>query len=358
MTSLCVAPGALWSDSDRPMVWLGQSADTSSLCADFADLCSAPFLTSLGCAIRRPSLNKTHFHEGLREKLGVTGPLMIDSGGFALSTTNNIRWNIRNVSRAVRTIRADLFVSLDYPPHRDDTAAARRVKIRRSMRNFSSLASEFDIKILVPVIHGRTDAEVELSIELLESICARPRWVGIGGIVPLLLNRSLPIEGTSRIPELIIARTVKAVRKAFPESRIHVFGAGGTRTFPAVYAFGADSGDSIGWRQAAGFGSIFLPFRSQRVVKWKRNFPPPRRTLDSVDLEDLDNCICPICRLRPTIVRKLRALRSSFYYRAIHNAWVITNQWSYWPTSRAALAIGVASGSLGERWARAAIATL
>jgi queuine/archaeosine tRNA-ribosyltransferase len=356
MTELCEIPEASWSSSTRPMVWLGQSADTSALCADYTDLRSAAFLTSLGCAIRKPSLNNSHFHEGLREKLGVTGPLMVDSGGFALSAAKNARWTVGDVARAVRIIRADLFVSLDYPPRSEDSSAVRLMKIRKSMRNFAALAGEFDSKVLIPVIHGRTDAEVGLSIDLLASICATPRWVGIGGLVPLLLNRSVAIE--SRIPEEFIASTVKAVRTAFPQSRLHVFGAGGPRTFPAVCAFGADSGDSIGWRQAAGFGSIFFPFRSQRVVKWKRNSPPPRRTLDAVDLEELGRCRCPICRHHPSVVRRVRGLRSSFHDRSIHNAWVLTNQWSHWPKSRAQLAVAVASGALGDRWARAAGGTL
>ena len=59
-------------------------------------------------------------------------------------------------------------------------------------------------------------------------------------------------------PELFIAQALSLVRSAFPTAKIYVFGAGGTVTFPAVFAFGADLGDSIGWRQAAGYGLDFF----------------------------------------------------------------------------------------------------
>ena len=99
-----------------PVVWLGQSADTSSLCAGHAELSRLPFLTSLGCAIRRPSLSRTHFNENLRTVLGLTGPLMLDSGGFALSKKPDKKWTTHKVANFIRKIDADIFVTLDFPP--------------------------------------------------------------------------------------------------------------------------------------------------------------------------------------------------------------------------------------------------
>jgi len=135
--------------------------------------------------------------------------------------------------------------------------------------------------------------------------------------------------------------------------RIHAFGAGGPRTFPAVFALGADSGDSIGWRQAAGFGSVFLPLKTQRAVIWNRTKTPPRRTLDESDLAQIDLCGCPSCGSATSTSKRVALMKSSFRYRAIHNAWTIINQYKYWPKTRIELRSLLQSGGLGENWARA-----
>src|ERR1700761_5577281 len=115
-----------WGAAQKPIIWLGQSVDTSSLCASHAELKRLPFLTSLGCAIRRPSLRHTHFNENLREKLGITGPLMIDSGGFALLMNPQAKWSVRSVGELIAKIEAQVFVALDFPPHPKDTADVRK----------------------------------------------------------------------------------------------------------------------------------------------------------------------------------------------------------------------------------------
>src|SRR5205814_1913196 len=95
------------------------------------------------------------------------------------------------------------------------------------------------------------------------------------------------------------------------------------------------------------------PLKSQRVVCWNPAQGPPRKLLDESDLEQLENCECPICRIHPSIDSKLNAFRASFYNRSIHNAWTIVKQVQYWPKSRAGMKSIVSSGALGGRWARA-----
>src|SRR5450759_3192058 len=84
-----------FSKFSSPTVWLGQSADTSCICSTHPELNQKPFLTSLGCALRRPSLRESHFNAQLKTKLGVSGPLMVDSGGFALLMNPTARWPVR-----------------------------------------------------------------------------------------------------------------------------------------------------------------------------------------------------------------------------------------------------------------------
>jgi queuine/archaeosine tRNA-ribosyltransferase len=341
----------------RPVIWLGQSVDTSSICSQYPQLRKSHFLTSLGCAIRRPSLRRSHFNVSLRAKLGVTGPLMVDSGGFALLMNPTAKWSARNVSDLISRIDADVFVSLDLPPLKSDTAADHRKKIFRSHRNYQFLSMAFPDKVIMPVIHGRTVSELELSLDLLSRCSKRPAWVGLGGIVPLLQNRYVTREIAQTGPEVFIAQALTMIRRAFPKVKIHAFGAGGTRTFPAVVSFGADSGDSIGWRQAAGFGSIFLPLKSQRAVIWNGSKRAPRKLLDDSDLEQLQQCGCPFCIQSSSIADKIELLQRDFHSRAIHNAWTISNQYRYWPKTRSAMTKFIGEGYLGRPWMRAVQST-
>jgi len=275
---------------------------------------------------------------------------MLDSGGFALSNKPNSRWTVSTVGDFVERIDADIFVTLDLPPRLRDSATQRRKKILSSVTNFEILLERFPKKTIMPVVHGRNISEVELSVGLLAQSAPTLKWVGLGGMVPLLQHRNAC--GLTTSPEIFIARALALLRTAFPRSKIHVFGAGGTRTFPTVFALGADSGDSIGWRQAAGYGSIFLPMKSQRTVKWNGEKRPPRKLLDASDLLQIENCRCPACRGH-TIEKRIDAFRRHFYSRSIHNAWTIMNQWQFWPRSRRELLCAISDGALGTNWAKA-----
>jgi queuine/archaeosine tRNA-ribosyltransferase len=298
-------------------------------------------------------LKETHFNSGLKEKLGISGPLMVDSGGFALMMNPGSRWTIRDVSQFVDKIDGDIFVSLDHPPARQDQSNERLRKIALSAHNYRILYESFVSKIIMPVIHGRTMSEIELSIQLTYDVAQDPKWIGLGGIVPLLQHRIMSPEISRISPEGFIALSLAKIRSAFPRSKIHAFGAGGPLTFPAVFALGADSADSIGWRQAAGFGSIFLPLRSQRAVRWNKEKRPPRRLLDSSDFVQLMLCRCPICEERPSIRSRLAAFRSDFHNRSIHNAWVIIHQVGSWPNNRSGMKLLISNGNFGPAWAKA-----
>ncbi len=275
---------------------------------------------------------------------------MIDSGGFALSMNPSARWSVRHVSDAINEIPADIFVSLDIPPHKTDNAKDRIRKIRESVRNYELLLERFPRKVIMPVVHGRTQEEVECCTAMIASISPTPAWIGIGGVVPLLQRRRLLAEwGAS--PESFIAMCLRTVRLQFRQSRIHVFGAGGTRTFPAMVALGANSADSIGWRQAAGFGSIFLPLKSQRILSPGAASQGVRKVLDRDDAVDLMRCECPICIESNTFRGRTSLFRKSFHNRSIHNAWVIGNQFLRWPKTRAELSSLVQEGGLGAQWA-------
>ena len=271
-----------------------------------------------------------------------------------LSKQDHPRWTVGKLGAFIESLDADVFVSLDVPPGLRDSLEDRRSKILRTVSNYKSLTVRFPRKNIMPVIHGRTEFEIQLSIERTKNIREKPSWVGLGGLVPLLQHRD--VSGLTNKPEKFIARALNLIRASFPNSNIHVFGAGGPRTFPAVVSLGATSADSIGWRQAAGFGVIFLPLKSQRVVGPTKRVSSMHGTLDHADLEQIERCRCPICD-QLSLDRRLLLLGQHFHFRAIHNAWTSVNQVKYWPRSLSALKKFVAEGNLGRSWGEAVAET-
>src|ERR1700744_3371594 len=75
-------------------IWLGQSVDTSTLHTSYSDYSRVPILTSVGCAMRRPSANKPKFDQNLRELVGARSRLMVDSGGFVLMGKDVAHWSV------------------------------------------------------------------------------------------------------------------------------------------------------------------------------------------------------------------------------------------------------------------------
>jgi hypothetical protein len=150
------------------------------------------------------------------------------------------RWALQDVSKFVENLDAEIFVSLDYPPAKTDSTKARRRKIARSARNFKILTERFPSKTIMPVVHGRTVSEIEHSIQLIGKAVPNPTWIGLGGIVPLLQHRLISDEIARQSPEVFIAFSLAKIRKAFPSSKIHAFGAWGDSDFPG--------GIRVGWR--------------------------------------------------------------------------------------------------------------
>lgn len=310
---------------DPPAVWLGQSVDTSVLTARVPEMRSWPMLTSLGDAIRRRRYINTHFNESLRTKLGVEGPLMVDSGGYVLMTQNVPGWSVRRVAEVYRRLDADVLVSLDHPALASDDTSVRARKRRLTITNLSKLAGEFGADRLMPVIHGVTTREVERNCIAVQKIVERPTWVGMGGLVPILKLLGRNGSGAKR-PHDHFAAALAIVRQAFPRSLIHIFGAGSPRSCLAAFAMGAHSADSQGWRQAAGFGSIYLPGKGQRILEWNRPDPRPRPIIDDDDRQLLQRCICPFCRNHIRIESRVRLMSKSFEARSIHNAWILRQE--------------------------------
>ncbi|WP_354124612.1 hypothetical protein [Bradyrhizobium sp. LA6.10] len=283
-----------------------------------------PALTSLGDAIRRNGYLRTHFNEGLRTKLGLHGPLMLDSGGFLLMRMQAKGWSAARVADIYRRVDADVLVSLDHPTLGSDSTACRRRKRHLTIDNLRQLSAEFGPDKLMPVIHGSTIAQIEDSCGAVQAITPRPRWIGVGGLVPFLkqLGRK-GLSASERRRNEHFSAVIWTVRKAFPHSLVHILGLGAPRSCLAAFAMGAHSADSQGWRQAAGFGSIYLPGRAQRILEWNKPTKRPRPVINEQDRVLLAACECPVCRGHDRLEDRITILRSGFEPRSVHNAWVL-----------------------------------
>jgi tRNA-guanine family transglycosylase len=307
------------------LVWLGQSARTTTVTRDYPQLCAARWMASLGDAIHRPRMLETVFGQRLRQRLNVTGPLIIDSGGFTMMMRNG-QLPLAAVAKAFSDADAEVVISLDYPPWPSDTVDVRQTKYAKTLSNFEILSRKQMSACLAPVIHGVTDEELHANCEAVRQVNPWPQWVCVGGLVPLLrqsgqLGRRAP-ESRARLKE-----TIESVRRCFPAARLHVLGVGSPRTMLTAFAGGADSVDSIGWRRAAGFGTIFLPGGTERFVADRdRKRASSRLPLDEADRAVLAQCNCPACVNIPTIDKRLENLAASYMPRAAHNAWILLRE--------------------------------
>jgi queuine/archaeosine tRNA-ribosyltransferase len=319
-----------FSDRFIPTVWLGHNLRNAVLFSSHPSLSVAPMLVSLGDAFLRPSYMPRFFTTRIREELGMTGPLMVDSGGYTLLSNPQLRWSIKQVERAYSELPVDILVSLDYPPSPFDDARTRTYRRKRTLTNFSFLYNALPKDKLMPVVHGHSLREIEVACDGVKHICRNPKHIGIGGIVPLICSggcikrfRFRRVDGTDGDKSFLVYDALTLVRREFPASRVHVFGTGSAVTAISVLALGADSVDSFSWRRAASYGAILLPGRSERFPLSDPSRVRSRPVIGQLDLSLLEACRCPSCAETANVQARLLLLSRCYKQRAIHNAWTI-----------------------------------
>ena len=179
---------------------------------------------------------------------------------------------------------------------------------------------------LAPVIHGLTTQELERNCASIQRVDAAPKWVCLGGLVPLV-RQSGQLGANASSAQAELRSRIELVRARFPSSRLHVLGVGSPRTIAAAFEAGADSLDSIGWRRAAGFGTVFLPGGTEPFVADRgRKRAASRLLLTEADLGGLALCECPACARAGDLGRRIASLAGSYLPRAAHNAWVLLGE--------------------------------
>ena len=307
------------------MIWLGQSARTTVVTRAYPELASQRWMASLGDVVHRPRMAETVFRRTLKEKLHVTGPVMLDSGGFTMMSRSS-DLEVKDVLAIYRDSAADLVVSLDHPPLATDVEDVRRSKYWQTTRNYAYLLDNLGPDRLVPVLHGVTQGELADNCSILSRLNGNPAWVCVGGQVPLL-RRSGGRGASAQAAREGLERSIALVRESFPRSVLHVLGAGSPGTISIALRCGADSVDSMGWRLAAGFGTIFLPGGSERFVAQRdRQRPTSRPYLSETEMQVVEVCACPPCVRAGTLGQRLEHLSNSYLARAAHNAHVLLGE--------------------------------
>lgn len=252
----------------------------------------------------------------LHEMLSFKGAIFLDSGGFQFLRGRNLNVTPQTVFDIQKNSGADLATILDYPFSFNDSYSEKMKMIRWTIESLITYVKlmknqETDLLIL-PVIHGHDPVSLIRMAKKVKQIYDNG-VLCVGSLVPVLF----PVKYTGIKS---VAKAFLEVRKMFPETFIHVLGAGSSLSLHLFFYLGADSVDSSTWITKAGYGNIHLPGHGAAYIRRDGR----RKKCRFIDWERYE-CKCPICRNRsPDEVLKEMDRHDSHgrRLRAIHNAWV------------------------------------
>ena len=274
-------------------------------------------------------LNKPKFYEeackkGIHKFLGFDGLIIMDSGGFIYQKNEISNIEPSTIIELYEKAKPDIGVVLDFPFAPDKPNLINRKRWEKTLKNTEYMINNNGKIALMPVLHGYNLKELKKACDQVKKINEDPLLVGLGSMVPLLFN----MKGSNRFKnrhQYVIDAT-RLVRKEFPNSLMHAFGVGSTKTMHLMYALGVDSLDSSGWRLKAAYGAIQLPGVSDRHPTSRNN---GRSSLNEKEKKILELCECPTCKDK-SIEDRISSLDSAFIPRALHNCWVyLQEQQSY-----------------------------
>jgi tRNA-guanine family transglycosylase len=304
-----------------PMVWLGQSVRTTVVTRRYPSLSRECWMVSLGDAVHRPRLAETVFRSNIRERIAVQGPIMLDSGGFTMMMKQE-SLPIEKIVEIYQQTEAELCITLDLPPTDGDSPRVRSRKYKATFENLAHLIDRVGDHRIVPVVHGKNEREIQTNCAAIATLVSGPAMICLGGMVPLL-RRSGHASERDRA-ETWLTKMISRVRDQFSETIVHVLGAGSPKNIATAIRCGADSTDSLAWRRAAGFGTIYLPGTGERFLAHRdRERASSRPLLSDLEQQLLGMCLCPACTEFPKLTDRVAELQGSYLARAAHNAFVI-----------------------------------
>jgi 7-cyano-7-deazaguanine tRNA-ribosyltransferase len=270
---------------------------------------------------------------GMGEFLDYHGPIMMDSGGFLFQNHAKMHVHPSRIHELYQKGKVDIGVALDHPLNPSLSALQSRKRWERTLRNTEAMAKLDKSYAFMPVVHGYALRSLLNACRQIKNVVGTTALVGVGSLVPLMkashigdgfrYRRNGGAEGDH---VTYFADALALIREEFPKSCLHVFGVGGITTALSVFALGADSVDSVGWRLKAAYGAIQLPGISDRFLAPRPDSPKPRRVLNASDEKLLARCACPTCQSYESLAWQKRRLDGSFKARCVHNGSVFLKE--------------------------------
>jgi len=270
--------------------------------------------------INKPSLYEEVCKKGIHKLLGFEGLIMMDSGGFIFQKKEKIDIEPSKIIELYEKSKPDIGVILDHPFSPEKSNSDNQKRWEQTLQNTDFMIKNNGKIALMPVLHGYSLKELKNACDQIKRINENPMLVGLGSLVPLLFN----MKGSNRFknPRNFVIDATRLVRKEFPNSLLHTFGVGSTKTMHLMYSLGVDSLDSSGWRLKAAYGNIQLPGVSDRNPTSRNN---GRSSLNEKEKKILEQCECPTCKNK-SLEEKIKSLDGPFPPRALHNAWVYVQE--------------------------------
>ena len=224
-------------------------------------------------------------------------------------------------------LRPSIASSLDVPSLLWHKIPIKRERLLWSIENYLYMKNKLRCNIpLYLGVSAFSEKSVKIVAKLIENKVGMVKNIALGGQVPL-------IKMSIRKPDLgkIVIRTIFYLRKSFPESNIHVYGAGNSRWYLMVRTLGANSADYSGYIKLAGMGRILVKGSGSRYlkseIKLKSNGHetlhrrPKELVINKEEFSRLLECKCPVCEIH--FPDKLDTNRK---FRLIHNLYTVDRE--------------------------------
>lgn len=241
-----------------------------------------------------------------------------DSGGYYVQVGkigyHELYMKLLNCYRTHRW--ADRYVLPDYVPLSSDTLAEVEEKVRETVYYsclfFEEMPDELKPKAM-PVVHGRTQAQVEYCLEHYLKLGVA--WVGFGSFGTSGKNNETNIATQSAVDNA--RRTIEIAAKH--GVKVHLFGLGAPALVGMLYSLGAAAFDSASWFKAAGFGQVHLPLMRSYNITYNNGASELQKGItwdDFIRLKQVTEHECLYCA-------DYKTLASHKMHRVIHNLLVI-----------------------------------
>ncbi|AXV39090.1 tRNA-guanine transglycosylase [Methanobacterium sp. BAmetb5] len=301
-----------------PALWLGHVMGGRPHPWKFLDI--KTIIVNAADILRTKSNTNSICENGIHKHLDFNGAILMDSGGFLFQKKDDLDIDPLLIIDLYEKSKPDLGVILDHPFNPSETNKANQKRWKKTLENTKIMVKNKGKVDLMPVVHGYNPKELKKACDDIKKIIPEPTMVGIGSLVPLLFRTN----GTKRFKDPIkfVIDAIRIVQEEFPNSFLHAFGIGSSKTMHLMYSLGVDSLDSTSWRLKAAYGVIQLPGVADRHPLSRNN---GRSFLNEKEKKLLNKCQCPSCK-NLSINKRLNTLNDQFSARAIHNAHVFLTE--------------------------------